>query len=120
MTPEEESALVRATLRIFHNWKVDDAQACRILGLGDPGQFAGLRAGAFGDITADVLGRMVLILTVHTSLRIWFRNPARGYAWMHRPNALFANLSPIELIMTGDKAALIRLKAYLEAEIQAW
>ena len=117
MTPGEQQALVRATLQIFHNWKVEDAEACRILGLEDVGQIVGLRAGAFIEIPDDTLDRMALILTIHTSLRIWFRDPARGYEWMRRQNLVFDNLSPVELIKA--RAGLHRLKLYLDASIQA-
>lgn len=118
MTPQEQSALVRATLRIFGNWKVDDSQACRILGGADAVQVRAWQTGASYENSADMLDRMALILTIHTSLRVWFREPPRGYAWMHRPNMAFENLSPIELIETGEWAALLRLKAYLDACVQ--
>lgn len=117
MTREEESALVRATLRIFGNWKVNDAQACRILGFEESGQLAGFRAGAIEGLSADILNRMALMLTIHTSLRTWFRDPARGYGWMRRPNQAFDNLTPIQLIET--EAGARRLKGYLDASIQA-
>jgi hypothetical protein len=120
MTPEDESALARATIRIFHNWKVDDALACRILGLGNCGEFADLRTGGSHEIHADVLDRMALILTIHACLRAWFRDPARGYGWMHRPNLVFENMSPIELLKAGNGSALVRLKIYLDAEMQGW
>lgn len=119
MIPNEESALVRTTLQIFRNWKVDDARVFRILGMPDVGQFKAWQTGAFGQISGDVLDRMALVLAIHTSLRIWFREPARGYAWMHRSNSIFEGLSPIDLIETGDVAAIVRLRAYLEACIEA-
>lgn len=117
MTFEEKRALVRAALQIFHNWKVDDARACRILGIARSGQFAVLQEGSIDGVSADVFDRMALILTIHTSLRIWFRDPARGYGWMYRPNLVFDDRAPIQMIET--EAGARRLKAYLDASIVA-
>ncbi|SDG45339.1 Protein of unknown function [Bosea robiniae] len=64
-----------------------------------------------------MVDRMALILTIHTSLRIWFRDPERSYGWMRRPNLTFDNLPPIQLIET--EAGARRLKAYLDASIEA-
>ena len=120
MTREEESALVRATLRIFRNWRIDDVQASRILGEPDRRQLQRWRLQDDGPPTEAVLERMAIILTIHASLRRLYREPERGYGWMQRPNVAFEDRSPIALIANGGREALLRLKAYLEAETQPW
>jgi hypothetical protein len=120
MTPEEESALVRATLRIFRNWKVGEELACRILGETDVRQLQRWELEDNGSASEVVLERMAIVLTIHAGLRRLYREPERGYAWMQRPNVAFENSTPIALIAAGGDEALLRLKFYLDAESEAW
>lgn len=120
MTREEQSVLVRATVRIFRSWKIDDAQACGIVGELDVRQFQRWEHGDSGTPSEAVLERMALVLTIHASLRRLYRERERGYAWMQRPNFAFEGRSPITLIVTGGDEALLRLKCYLDAENEAW
>lgn len=120
MTHEEERALVRATLRIFRKWRIDDVLACRILGETDGLQLQRWR-GENPDIPSEpVLERMAFVLTIHACLRRLYREPERGYAWMQRPNVAFENRTPIALIAAGGDEALLRIKLYLDALIEAW
>ncbi|MCV9940399.1 MbcA/ParS/Xre antitoxin family protein [Boseaceae bacterium BT-24-1] len=120
MTLLEERALIRAALRIFRNWKIDDAQACRILGELDVRQIQRWEVEDNESVSEAVLERMAIVLTIHASLRRLYREPERGYAWMQRPNVAFENSSPIALIATGGDEALLRIKFYLDAESEAW
>ncbi len=120
MTPEEKSALIRATFRIFCAWQIDDVQASRILNEPDWRQLKRWRLENAGAPTDGVIERMAIILTIHASLRRLYRDPERGYAWMQRPNIAFEDQSPIAMIAAGGDEALLRLKSHLDAEAQAW
>lgn len=120
MTRSEQRALIRATLRIFRNWKVDEKLACRILGEPDAGQIQRWELDDQGSASEAVLDRMAIVLMIHAGLRRLYQEPERGYAWMQRPNMSFDDRTPIAMIAAGGDEGLLKLKLYLDAESEAW
>ena len=120
ITEEEAAALARATVNLFRAWELTDAEA-RIL-LGDMAQrtWARWKAGDIGRIDRDLRARMAILMGIHKALRYLFSDPARGYAWIRKPNATFAGRSALDVMLRGEITDLIDLRAYLDAERGAW
>lgn len=120
MTLGEQQALIRSILRIFRNWNVGEELACQILGEPDVDLVARWRVEENSAPSCLVLERMAIVLMIHAGLRRLYREPERGYAWMQRPNMSFDDRTPIAMIVAGGDEALLRVKAYLDAETQPW
>ncbi len=69
-----------------------------------------------GRIDRDLRARMAILMGVHKRLRYLFRDPARGYAWLRRPNAAFDGLPALQIMLRGEMTDLIALRGWLDAE----
>ena len=54
------------------------------------------------------------------ALRIVFREPERGYAWIAKPNAAFGARTALEVMLNGELTDLMRVRRYLDAERGGW
>lgn len=120
ITEAEAAALARTTVNLFRAWALTDSEA-RIL-LGDMAQrtWARWKDGSIGRIDRDLRARMAILMGVHKGLRHLFRDPARGYAWIRKPNTTFGGQSALDVMLRGEITDLIDLRAYLDAERGAW
>nr|WP_249296685.1 MbcA/ParS/Xre antitoxin family protein [Acidiphilium multivorum] len=57
---------------------------------------------------------------IHKALRYLFTDPARGYAWIRKPNDAFEGRSGLDLMLRGEITDLMDLRKYLDAERGAW
>ncbi len=57
---------------------------------------------------------------IHKGLRYLFKEAARGYAWMRKPNAAFGGFSALDLMLRGEISDLSVLREWLDAERSAW
>ncbi len=116
ITDEEAAALARTTVNLFRAWQLSDIEA-RIL-LGDMAQrtWARWKEGGIGRIDRDLRARMAILMGIHKGFRHLFTEPARGYAWIRKPNAAFAGQNALDVMMRGEIIDLIDLRAYLDAE----
>ena len=119
ITDEEAGAMFRAALNLFRLWGVTDAQAAIILDL-PRRTFARWKAGEIGRIGRDGKARLSNLMGIHTALRIIFREPARGYAWIKTPNAAFGGASAMDVMLNGELIDLMRVRNYLDAERGGW
>ena len=119
ITDEEAAALARTTVNLFRAWQLSDIEA-RIL-LGDMAQrtWARWKEGGIARIDRDLRARMAILIGIHKGLRYLFTEPARGYAWIRKPNTAFAGQSALDIMMRGEITDLIDLRAYLDAERSA-
>ncbi len=119
ITDEEAAAMFRACLNLFRLWGVSDDQATILLDL-PRRTFARWKSGAIGRISRDGKARLSNILGIHKALKIVFRDPARGYAWIKAPNDSFGGSSALNVMVRGELTDLIRVRRYLDAERGAW
>jgi ABC-type uncharacterized transport system YnjBCD permease subunit len=119
ITDDEAAALARTTVNLFRAWQLSDIEA-RVL-LGDMAQrtWARWKEGGIGRIDRDLRARMAILMGIHKGLRYLFTEPARGYAWIRKPNDAFAGQSALDVMMRGEITDLIDLRAYLDAERSA-
>lgn len=108
--------MARAVVRLFRLWQIDSRSACMILKL-DPFRWADWQQDHFGESDDELVMRLAILIRIHTRLRIMFTDRNRGYAWMLRPNAVFEGRAPISVLAEGDLPSLLRVKDYLDAEI---
>jgi uncharacterized protein (DUF2384 family) len=119
ITDEEAAAMFRAALNLFRLWGVTDDQAATLLDLSSR-TFARWKAGAVGRFSRDGKARLSNLMGIHKALRIIFRDPPRGYAWIKAPNNAFGGRSAVDVMLGGELTDLIRVRRYLDAERGAW
>lgn len=120
ITDEEAAALARTTIRLFRAWQFSDIEARTLLGDMAQRTWARWKDGSIGRIDRDLRARMAILMGIHKGLRYLFTDPARGYAWIRKPNANFNGKSALDVMMRGEITDLIDVRAYLDAERGAW
>ncbi|HHS88879.1 MAG TPA: DUF2384 domain-containing protein [Rhodobacteraceae bacterium] len=120
ITDEEATALARATINLFRKWQLSDLEARTLLGGMAPRTWARWKEGNIGRIDRDLRARMAILMGIHKGLRYLFTDPARGYAWIRKPNANFGGQSALDVMMRGEITDLIDIRSYLDAERGAW
>ena len=120
ITDEEASALARATVNLFRAWQLTDVEARTLLGDMAQRTWARWKENNIGRIDRDLRARMAILMGIHKGLRHLFRDPARGYAWVRKPNANFEGKSALDIMMRGEITDLIDLRSWLDAERGAW
>lgn len=119
ITDAEAAAMFRAALNLFRLWGLTDAEAAVLLDL-PPRSYARWKAGALGRMDRDRKARLSNLMGIHKALRLIFREPERGYAWIRRPNEAFAGRSALDVMLGGEFTDLMRVRRYLDAERGAW
>ncbi len=117
--PDPRAAL-RAAFRLFELWELDAAQSRNLLGQPSLRSFQRWKAGEVADLPHDTVCRLGDLMGIHKSLRFMFTEPARGYAWIRKPNAAFAGRSALDRMLAGAPADLAAVRAYLDAERAGW
>ena len=120
ITDEEAAALARATVNLFKAWKLSDAEATTLLGGLSTRTWARWKEGSIGRIDRDLRMRMAHLMGIHKGLRYLFKEPARGYEWVRKPNDTFDGRSALDLMLRGELSDLSDMRAYLDAERGAW
>ena len=116
ISDEEAGALARTTVNLFKAWKLTDAEATTLLGGMSPRTWARWKERNFGRIDRDLRMRMAHLIGIHKGLRYLFREPARGYAWLRKPNAAFGGRSALDLMLRGEISDLSALREWIDAE----
>lgn len=116
----EAGALARTTVNLFKAWKLTDAEACTLLGGMSSRTWARWKDRNFGRIDRDLRMRMAHLMGIHKGLRYLFKEPARGYAWLRKPNATFGGRSALDLMLRGEMADLSAMREWIDAERGAW
>jgi uncharacterized protein (DUF2384 family) len=119
ITDDEAGAVFRAALNLFRLWGVTDEQAATLLDL-PLRTYRRWKAGEIGRINRDARARLSNLMGIHKALRIIFREPQRGYAWMQKPNAAFGGRTALEIMLGGELTDLMRVRRYLDAERGGW
>lgn len=120
ITPEEAAAMMRAAMPLFALWDLTDAQARTLLGAPSPRTFARWKKGELGAIPYDTASRLSHLMGIHKALRMLFKEPERGYAWLRKDNAAFGGQSALSRMLAGELVDLAAVRAYLDAERGGW
>jgi uncharacterized protein (DUF2384 family) len=119
ITDEEAAAMFRAALNLFRIWNITDEEAATLLDL-PVRTYRRWKAGDLGRIDRDGKARLSNLMGIHKALRIIFREPQRGYAWIKAPNKLLGNRTALDVMLGGELTDLMRVRRYLDAERGAW
>ncbi|MER8751393.1 MbcA/ParS/Xre antitoxin family protein [Mesorhizobium sp. M1050] len=126
ISDDEAGALARTTVNLFKAWNLTDLEACILLGGMSARTWARWKTGArwkeggIGRIDRDLRTRMAHLMGIHKGLRYLFTEPARGYAWIRKPNATFGGQSALDLMLRGEISDLAAMREWLDAERGAW
>jgi len=120
VTPAEAAAMLRAVFNLFRLWQVNDAQARVLLGQPSASTFYRWKRGTIGAVPSDTVWRLGDLMGIHKALRHLFTDPARGYAWVARPNTAFGGQSALDRMLAGAPSDLSAVRAYLDAERGGW
>jgi uncharacterized protein (DUF2384 family) len=120
ITDEEAGALARATVNLFKVWGLSDAEACTLLGGMSSRTWARWKDGKIGRIDRNLRMRMAHLMGIHKGLRYLYKDPARGYAWLRKPNSAFGGQSALDLMLRSDMSDLSQLSEWLDAERGGW
>ena len=115
ITDAEAAAMFRAVGNLFRLWNIADNEAAILLDL-PLRTYRRWKAGDLGRVDRDGKARLSNLMGIHKALRIVFREPARGYAWIKAPNEAFADRSALEVMLGGELTDLMRVRRYLDAE----
>jgi hypothetical protein len=115
ITDAEGAALFRAAVNLFRAWNLTDEQAAILLDM-PLRTYRRWKAGERGRLDRDKKARLSNLLGIHKALRLIFREPQRGYAWVKAANAAFAGRSALEVMLGGELTDLMRVRRYLDAE----
>ncbi|KXF75032.1 hypothetical protein ATN84_20300 [Paramesorhizobium deserti] len=119
ITDEEAGAMFRATLNLFRLWEITDDQAAVLLDL-PVRTYRRWKAGELGRMDRDTKARLSNLVGIHKALRLIFREPQRGYAWVKASNTAFGERSALDIMLGGELTDLMRVRRYLDAERGAW
>ncbi|KPF81959.1 hypothetical protein IP70_22460 [alpha proteobacterium AAP38] len=120
ITDEEAAALAHTTVNLFRVWDLSDLEARTLLGDMAQRTWARWKLGEIGRVDRDLRARMAILMGIHKALRYLFAEPARGYAWIRKPNEAFSGRSALDTMMRGEITDLLDLRGYLDAERGAW
>ncbi len=119
ISDDEAAAMFRAVVNLFARWNLTDEQAATLVDM-PMRSYRRWRAGELGRIDRDAKARLSNLMGVHKALRIVFREPQRGYAWIKAPNDAFGGRSALEIMLGGELTDLMRVRRYLDAERSGW
>jgi uncharacterized protein (DUF2384 family) len=119
ITNEEAAAMFRAAVNLFRLWGITDEQAAMLLDL-PLRSYRRWKAEGPGRLGRDGKARLSNLMGIHKALRIVFREPQRGYAWVAAPNEAFGGRSALDVMLGGELTDLMRVRRYLDAERGAW
>lgn len=120
ITAAEAAAMLAASFNVFDRWGLSGEEARRLLGSPSPRTFQRWKNGEVAAIPTDTVWRLGDILGIHKALRYMFADPARGYAWIRKPNATFFGKSALDIMLAGSPAHLSRVRGMLDAERGGW
>ena len=119
ITDEEAAATFRAAVNLFRLWGLTDDQAAILLDL-PVRSYRRWKAGDLGRIDRDGKARLSNLMGIYKALRLIFREPQRGYAWIKAPNTAFGGRAALEVMLAGELTDLMRVRRYLDAERGSW
>ena len=112
-TAPKTAAMLRAAVNLFGLWNLTDKQAAVLLGVPMRSYARWKADGKAGSWSRDLKARLSNLMGVHKALGIVFREPQRGYDWVHAANSAFEGKSALDVMLDGE---LMRIRRYLDSE----
>ncbi len=119
-TTAEIQAMQRAVLNLATRWGLTDEQLAVLLGDISVRTLQRWKQGQMGRVGVDTATRLSNLLGIHKALRLLFKEAARGYGWIKRPNAHFGGKTALEVMLNGQITDLMRVRRYLDTARAPW
>jgi len=119
ITEAEAAAMFRAAVNLFRLWSLTDEEAAVLLDQ-PVRSYRRWKAGEIGRIDRDARARLSNLMGIHKALRLIFREPQRGYAWIKADNEAFSGKTALDVMLGGELTDLMRVRRYLDAERGLW
>lgn len=116
---EERLALVRAVDVLFQKWEVTDFERHALLGAEFGQHCDAWNSGNIHTLSQETLVRLIDFVRIHCSLHAIFRDQRQRYGWIKRPNDALSGNSALEVMLLNGAPGIARVRAYLEAEVEA-
>ncbi|MDI9245395.1 MbcA/ParS/Xre antitoxin family protein [Marinobacter sp. CHS3-4] len=102
------AAGLKAVFAILDRWGCSADQVQKILQVSRPAYYKYRKNPAQTSLSQDQLERISYLLNIHSALRTLFENPKNVYGFMalKNDNPFFNGKSPLDIISTGQFAAL--------------
>ncbi len=102
------AAGLKTVLTILDRWGCSPEQVQKILQISRPAYYKYRKNPQQANLSQDQLERLSYLLNIHGSLRTLFENPTNVYGFMSlkNDNPFFNGKSPLDVISTGQFAAL--------------
>jgi len=111
-------SLASALMRLFDQWKLDNASRLDLLGLSANSRalLTRYRKGEAGLPTSrDALDRAGWLLAIHKALRLLYpQNESLRHSWVRRRNQAFDNRTPLEVMREQGIIGLAHISRYLD------
>lgn len=122
ITDAETGAMLRAFFNLAKRWALGDQEGRILLGSPAARTYARWKTGQIepSRISRDTRERLSILMGIHKNLRYLFPDPARGYAWLRKPNQAFGGASALNRLLAGSITDLFAVRAYLDAERAGW
>ena len=108
---------LKTVLAISDRWQCTPEQIQRILQISKAAYYKYRNDPHCASLTQDQIERISYLLNIHSCLRLLFDNPQNLYGFMALPNhnAYFNGKSPLEVISSGQFAALYETFKHIDA-----
>lgn len=116
----ERQAMQRAFVKLAALWEITDEQAAVLMGDVSVRTWRRWKVGDLGRAGIDVAARLSNLMGIHKALRLLFKEPARGYGWIRRPNDAFGGASALDIMLGGQITDIMRVRRYLDAMRGPW
>ena len=118
--PGMQAGLMRGFFGMMRLWRVENADARRILG--DPAErtFYGWKGGKVGRLPADTVRRIGYVAGIFKALQILYPDSRQADQWIRQPNRHFGGQTPLARMAAGDVTDLAAVRAYLDAARAPW
>ncbi len=120
ISQDEANAMLRAVFNLFARWQLTDREGRLLLGQPPQRTYTRWKTGQASRLSYDTARRLSYLVGIHKALRILFREPERGYAWIRKANTAFNGDSALQRMLAGDVTDLAAVRAYLDAERGGW
>lgn len=115
ISDEAGAAMARAAVSLFEKWGLTDAEASTLLGGLSARTYARWKNGEVGRLGIDLKTRLSNLMGIHKALRILYAENALAYAWIRKANADFNGARPLDTMLHGLLADIVRVRNYLDS-----
>ena len=117
-TKENRCHAAQLVTNLFDRWGLDNNTCLNLLGMNESSRsvLLGYKDGTRPlPSSRDTFDRVGFLLAIHKSLRLLYpRNENQRYSWISSRNAVFDNLTPLDVMKESGIIGIARVSRYLD------